>query len=112
MTSYSFNAEIPKLMNMIIHNFYSSKDIFIRELISNASDALDKVKYESLNKPQYLDATTDFSIKIQANKENNTFVIEDTGIGMTHDDLVNCLGKIAKSGTEEFVINMLSSDSN
>jgi len=112
MTSYTFNAEIPKLMNMIIHNFYSSKDIFIRELISNASDALDKVKYESLNKPQYLDSTTDFSIKIQANKENNTFIIEDTGIGMTRDDLINCLGTIAKSGTEEFVKNMLSSDSN
>ena len=112
MTNYSFNAEIPKLMNMIIHNFYSSKDIFIRELISNASDALDKVKYESLNKPQYLEATTEFSIKIQANKENNTFVIEDTGIGMTHEDLINCLGTIAKSGTEEFVKNMLSSESN
>jgi molecular chaperone HtpG len=112
MTSYSFNAEIPKLMNMIIHNFYSSKDIFIRELISNASDALDKVKYESLNNPQYLESTTEFSIKIQANKENNTFVIEDTGIGMTNDDLINCLGTIAKSGTEEFVKNMLSSDSN
>ena len=112
MTSYSFSAEIPKLMNMIIHNFYSSKDIFIRELISNASDALDKVKYESLNKPQYLEASTDFSIKLQANKENNTFVIEDSGIGMTHNDLVNCLGTIAKSGTEEFVKNMLSSDSN
>jgi len=112
MTSYSFNAEIPKLMNMIIHNFYSSKDIFIRELISNASDALDKVKYESLNKPQYLEASTEFSIKLQANKENNTFIIEDSGIGMTNDDLVNCLGTIAKSGTEEFVKNMLSSDSN
>ena len=112
MTSYSFSAEIPKLMNMIIHNFYSSKDIFIRELISNASDALDKVKYESLNKPQYLDASTEFSIKLQANKENDTFVIEDSGIGMTHTDLVNCLGTIAKSGTEEFVKNMLSSDSN
>ena len=112
MTSYSFNAEIPKLMNMIIHNFYSSKDIFIRELISNASDALDKVKYESLNNPQYLESTTEFSIKIQANKENNTFIIEDTGIGMTNDDLVNCLGTIAKSGTEEFVKNMLSSESN
>jgi molecular chaperone HtpG len=111
MTSYSFNAEIPKLMNMIIHNFYSSKDIFIRELISNASDALDKVKYESLNKPQYLEASTEFSIKLQANKENKTFVIEDSGIGMTHTDLVNCLGTIAKSGTEEFIKNMLSSDS-
>jgi molecular chaperone HtpG len=111
MSNYSFSAEIPKLMNMIIHNFYSSKDIFIRELISNASDALDKVKHESLNKPQYLDTSTDFSIKIQANKDNNTLVIEDSGIGMTHDDLVNCLGTIAKSGTEEFVKNMLSSDS-
>ena len=111
MSNYSFNAEIPKLMNMIIHNFYSSKDIFIRELISNASDAIDKVKYESLNKPAYLESNTDFNIKISTNKELRTLTIEDSGIGMTQDDLINCLGTIAKSGTEEFVKNMMASTS-
>ena len=111
MSNYSFNAEIPKLMNMIIHNFYSSKDIFIRELISNASDAIDKVKYESLNKPTYLESNTDFSINIKSDKENKTLIIEDSGIGMTETDLINCLGTIAKSGTEEFVKNMMASTS-
>lgn len=111
MSNYSFNAEIPKLMNMIIHNFYSSKDIFIRELISNASDAIDKVKFESLNKPSYLESNTDFSIKISVDKNNRTLTIEDSGIGMTNADLINCLGTIAKSGTEEFVKNMMASTS-
>ncbi len=111
MSNYSFNAEIPKLMNMIIHNFYSSKDIFIRELISNASDAIDKVKFESLNKPSYLESNTDFNIKISVDKNNRSLIIEDSGIGMTNTDLINCLGTIAKSGTEEFVKNMMASTS-
>ena len=66
MSNYSFNAEIPKLMNMIIHNFYSSKDIFIRELISNASDAIDKLKYKSLSNPSYIESNTDFNIGFPA----------------------------------------------
>lgn len=110
MSSYSFNAEIPKLMNMIIHNFYSSKDIFIRELISNASDAIDKVRFESLNKPNYISGLTDFFIKIIPNNEQKTLTIEDSGLGMTKEDLINCLGTIAKSGTEEFVKNMMNQD--
>ena len=111
MSQYSFNAEIPKLMNMIIHNFYSSKEIFIRELISNSSDALDKLKYNSLTNPQYLDLNKEFVIKIYANKDLKTLVIEDTGIGMTENDLINCLGTIAKSGTEEFVKQILQNKS-
>ena len=111
MSTYSFNAEIPKLMKMIIHNFYSSKDIFIRELISNASDAIDKVRFQSLNNPSYIEANTDFLIKIKANSTDKTLIIEDSGIGMTHDDLINCLGTIAKSGTEEFVKNIMNAGS-
>jgi molecular chaperone HtpG len=106
MSQYSFDAEIPKLMNMIINNFYSSKDIFIRELISNASDALNKLKHKSLDYPHYIESYTDFDIKIRSDKSSNTLIIEDSGIGMTKDDLINCLGTIAKSGTEEFSKNL------
>ena len=111
MSDYSFNAEIPKLMNMIIHNFYSSKDIFIRELISNASDAIDKLKYKSLSNPSYIESNTDFNIMIRSDKANNLLQIEDSGIGITKDDLINCLGTIAKSGTAEFVKNMTETKS-
>ena len=110
-TNYSYNAEIPKLMNMIIHNFYSSKDIFIRELISNASDALDKLRFQSIEHPEYLDSNKDFEIRIIPDNSNKCLIIEDTGIGMTKDDLINCLGTIAKSGTEDFVNKMLQSKS-
>jgi molecular chaperone HtpG len=110
---YSFSAEIPKLMNMIIHNFYSSKEIFLRELISNASDAIDKAKYHRLTSSTNFDSNessiVDYSIKIIPNKTNNTLTIVDNGIGMTKDDLQKCLGTIAKSGTEEFVKQILNS---
>jgi molecular chaperone HtpG len=108
MSQYSFGAEIPKLMKMIIHNFYSSKDIFIRELISNSSDALDKLKHKSLDKSEYIGSFSNFDIKIKSDKSSNTLTIEDSGIGMTKEDLVNCLGTIAKSGTEEFAKNVAS----
>jgi len=109
-TEYKFDAEIPKLMNMIIHNFYSSKDIFLRELISNASDAIDKARYLifSNNKLE----TYDPNIKIIPNKDDNTLIIEDNGIGMNEQDLVNCLGTIAKSGTQEFIKNMINQNNN
>ena len=108
MSQYSFSAEIPKLMNMIIHHFYSSKDIFIRELISNASDALNKLKHKSLDNQHFIGDYTDFNIKIKCSKQTNTLTIEDSGIGMTRNDLINCLGSIAKSGTEEFTKHLFS----
>ena len=107
---YQFNAEISKLMKMIIHNFYSSKDVFLRELISNASDAIDKAKYYLVNNHKDDTETSGFlsgQIKISPNKEANTITIEDNGIGMTENDLVNCLGIIAKSGTEEFIQQLM-----
>jgi molecular chaperone HtpG len=108
---YEFNAEISKLMKMIIHNFYSSKEIFLRELISNSSDAIDKAKYNMINNYNSENLNDDFlnlKIKIYTNKENKCLTIEDTGIGMHKDDVINCLGTIAKSGTEEFVKNILN----
>ena len=107
---FTFKAEINELMNMIIHNFYSNKDIFLRELVSNASDAINKLKHEGLQNKELLGDFYDFVIRIRADKENSQLVIEDTGIGMDRDDLINNLGTIAKSGTKEF-IKKLSTDS-
>ena len=101
--NFEFGVETKKILKLMIHSLYTNKDIVIRELISNASDACDKLRYQTTLNPDILGNETDLKIKIEINEEEKTLSVIDSGIGMNRDDLINQLGTIAKSGTEAFL---------
>ena len=101
--THTFDTDIQNLMNIIVHSFYSNKDIFLRELISNSSDALDKVRYSALSDSTLLERENKFEIKIEIDQENKTLRISDTGIGMDKEEILKNIGTIASSGTKRFM---------
>lgn len=100
---FEFKAEVKQLLDILVHSLYSSREIFLRELISNASDALDKLRFESIKGTELVDSDLPLEIKISFDEKANTLTIKDTGIGMTKDEIVENIGTIAKSGTAQFL---------
>lgn len=100
---YEYQAEVSRLMDLIVNSLYSNKEVFLRELISNASDALDKLRFLAVTEQGLLKDSPDLDIRIKSDKDNGIITITDSGIGMTREDLVNCLGTIAESGTAKFL---------
>ncbi len=107
---HSFSAEISKVLQLMIHSLYTNRSIFLRELISNASDACDKLRYEAITRPELTKDNNDFKINILIDKKSRILTLSDNGIGMSREELVNNLGTIAKSGTQEF-LSKLTGDS-
>ena len=101
-----FQTEVRQLMQLMIHSLYSNKEIFLRELISNASDAADKLRFEALGSPELLEENPDLAITVAVDAENKTVSVSDNGIGMSREELIENLGTIAKSGTAEFLTHM------
>ncbi|OAY34976.1 heat shock protein 90-6, mitochondrial isoform X2 [Manihot esculenta] len=100
---YEYQAEVSRLMDLIVNSLYSNKEVFLRELISNASDALDKLRFLGVTEPELLKDAADLDIRIQTDKDNGIVTITDSGIGMTRQELIDCLGTIAQSGTAKFL---------
>ncbi|QCI23992.1 molecular chaperone HtpG [Buchnera aphidicola (Macrosiphoniella sanborni)] len=100
---YNFQSEVKQLLHLMIHSLYSNKEIFLRELISNSSDAIDKLRFESISLPELYENDSDLKIQISVNKAQNTLIISDNGIGMSKKDTIENLGTIAKSGTKAFL---------
>jgi len=99
---HAFQTEVRELLDLMIHSLYSHKDIFLRELVSNASDALDKLRFEMLSRPE-LTPQSELEIRLEADKDARTLSIHDNGIGMSRDEVVSNIGTIARSGTREFL---------
>ena len=98
----NFQTEAKQLLQLMIHSLYSNKEIFLRELIANASDAIDKLRFEALSDASLLSEDSDFRIRVDIDKDRRTITIADNGVGLTRDEAVTHLGTIAKSGTSQF----------
>src|SRR6266853_4583032 len=105
-----FKTELKQLLHIIVHSLYSHKDIFLRELISNASDAIDTARFQSLTKPELLEGDGEWKIKIIPDEKNRTLTISDNGIGMSKESIVENLGTIARSGTKAFLETLKRSE--
>ena len=101
--TFSFQTEVGQLLDIVAGSLYSNREIFLRELISNASDACDKLRYEALTNPSLAKTANQFSVSLAADKKAKTLSVSDNGIGMSHDDLLETLGTIARSGTGAFL---------
>jgi heat shock protein beta len=111
-SSFAYEAEVSKMLDIVINSLYTNKDIFLRELISNASDALDKIRFLSVTKPELLGNTPDLEMKVEYDPDAKTLTVRDTGIGMTKDDLIKNLGTVARSGTTNFIKALSESEKN
>ena len=100
---HSFQAEVAQLLHLVTHSLYSNPEIFLRELISNASDACDKLRFEGINQPEYYENDPDLHVRVKFDKDNKTITISDNGIGLTEQEAIDNLGTIAKSGTKDFM---------
>ncbi|MBT7942073.1 MAG: molecular chaperone HtpG, partial [Alphaproteobacteria bacterium] len=103
---FTFQAEVSKLLDIVAHSLYSQKEIFLRELVSNASDACDRLRYAALTDPKLIEGDSDFRITLSIDKKARTLTVSDNGSGMSHDELSEVLGTIALSGTQAFVEQM------
>ena len=101
--NYSFQAEVAQLLHLVTHSLYSNPEIFLRELISNASDACDKLRFEGINHPEYYENDPDLHVRVSLDKEHKTITISDNGIGLNQQEAIDNLGTIAKSGTKDFM---------
>lgn len=109
-TSHAFQADVARLLHLMVHSIYSDRDIFIRELVSNAADACEKLRYEALTHPALISDEKGFAIRIHVDEAHGRITIADNGIGMSHDDLVSALGTIASSGTRAFLERLSQAD--
>ena len=104
--NYTFETEVDKLLHLVIHSLYSNREIFLRELVSNSSDAIEKLRYEAIANAELNEDDTNYAIKIDFDKKAKTITVSDNGIGMTEEEVIENLGTIAKSGTNKFLENM------
>ena len=104
--THGFQAEVSRLLHLMIHSLYSNREIFLRELISNASDACDKLRFKALDEPSLLESGSDPAISLWIDKAAGTLTIADNGIGMNQEEVIENLGTIARSGTEKFLASL------